>query len=61
MSASDLWYALPLVVSVCLVYAATRYEQMEYILAHAIRTGIWMASFIVVITLVLWGMSAWFT
>lgn len=61
MSASDLWYMLPLIVSVCLVYSATRYEQMEYILAHALRTGVWMAGFIAIVTAVLWALSMWFT
>ena len=61
MSAADLWYALPLIVSVCLVYSATRFERMDYILAHAIRTGVWMSSFMLIVLLVLWGLSSWMT
>ena len=32
---NDLWYALPLVISASLVYAATRHESMPSILIHA--------------------------
>ena len=32
---NDLWYALPLVIVVSLVYAATRHEAMPPILLHA--------------------------
>jgi hypothetical protein len=42
---NDLWYALPLIVSVSLVYAATRHEQMGPILGHAVRIGVWIAGF----------------
>lgn len=38
---SQLWYALPLIVVLSLVYAATRHELMRPILMHALR---WMAS-----------------
>ena len=42
---NQLWYALPLIVSVSLVYAATRHEYMEPILGHAIRFGAWIGGF----------------
>ena len=32
-----LWYAVPLLVSISLVYAATRHELMRPILEHAVR------------------------
>ncbi|QDU58735.1 hypothetical protein [Aeoliella mucimassa] len=40
-----LWYALPLVASVSLVYAATRHEAMPAILNHAWRFGLWILVF----------------
>lgn len=40
-----LWYALPLVVSVSLVYAATRHEEVGKILAHAWHFGLWIVLF----------------
>ena len=52
---AQLWYALPLLVSVSLVYAATRHEEMGPILQHAVRFGIWVVAFMVaVLALVLW-------
>jgi hypothetical protein len=43
-----LWYALPLVVSVSLVCAATRHELMRPILQHAMRFGVWVIVFMAV-------------
>ncbi len=49
----DLWYALPLVVSVSMVYAATRHESMQQILWHAARVGTWILGFMALIFVVL--------
>ena len=53
-----LWYALPLVVAVSLVYAATRHEAMRPILKHAVGCGAWivglMAAALVVLLLIQW-------
>jgi hypothetical protein len=54
---NDLWYALPLVISVSLVYAATRHEQMGPILSHAFRIGAWIVGFMAVIFAVLFLVS----
>ena len=48
-SAATLWYALPLIVSVSLVCAATRHELMKPILQHAVRFAAWVLGFMVVI------------
>lgn len=40
-----LWYAVPLVVSVSLVYAATRHEHLGPILVHAVRFALWILIF----------------
>jgi hypothetical protein len=48
-----MWYALPLVVAVSLVYAATRHEEMGPILGHAPRVGLWIVGFMAAIFLVL--------
>ena len=45
----SLWYALPLIVSVSLVCAATRHEQMSPILNHAVRFGLWIVVFMAVV------------
>ena len=43
---SRLWFALPLLVGVSLVYAATRHEDLGSILDHAKRFGLWTVVFI---------------
>ena len=50
---SDLWYALPLIIAVSLVYSATRHEQMQPILHHALRIGVWIVGFMAVVFVVL--------
>lgn len=52
-----LWYAVPLVISVSLVYAATRHERMAPILVHALRGGLWIIGFMAVILAVLMLLS----
>lgn len=41
----NLWYALPLIVSVSLVCAATRHEEFGPILNHAVRFALWIGVF----------------
>jgi hypothetical protein len=45
----SLWYALPLIVSVSFVCAATRHEQVGPILNHAVRFGLWIVVFMAVV------------
>jgi hypothetical protein len=54
---NDLWYSLPLVIAVSLVYAATRHEEMTSILRHAARVGAWIVGFMGVIFAVLFLIS----
>jgi hypothetical protein len=54
-----LWYSLPLVIVVSLVYAATRHEATEPIFAHALRIGIWIVGFMLAVFLVLMLVSWW--
>lgn len=58
-SDSQLWYSIPLIVSISLVYGATRHELMVPILQHAWRTARWILGFMFVIvailTLVSWA------
>ncbi len=53
------WYALPLIVAVSLVYAATRHEDMRPILVHAGRTAIWIIGFMAVIFAVIYSIVWW--
>jgi hypothetical protein len=54
----SLWYALPLVVSVSLVCAATRHELMRPIVEHAVRFAAWLVVFMVSF-MVLLGVLEW--
>jgi len=50
---NQLWYALPLIVVISLVYAATRHELMEPILRHAFRLGVTITGFMTLVFAVL--------
>ncbi len=50
---NQLWYAAPLVVVVSVVYAATRHELPEAILAHAVRLGALITGFMAVVFAIL--------
>lgn len=49
LSINRMWYALPLIVSVSLVYSATRHEQVKDIVQHALRTAIWIFGFMLAV------------
>lgn len=56
-----IWYALPLVVAISFVYAATRHESMTFILQHALRIAFWIVGFMLIVFVVLfileWAVS----
>lgn len=52
-----LWYAVPLLVSISLVYAATRHELMRPILEHAVRFAFGVLLFMLAIMGVLMLLS----
>jgi hypothetical protein len=53
LQTNQLWYAVPLVVVVSLVYAATRHEQLGPILSHALRFGGMVVGFMAAVLVVL--------
>ncbi len=57
--ANLMWYALPLVVVISLVYSATHHEAMQPILAHALRLGLMIIGFMLAIMAVL-AIIGWF-
>lgn len=59
LTTNQIWYALPLVVVVSLVYAATRHEEIGPILSHALRIGVWIVGFMVTVFAVLFLVSWW--
>jgi hypothetical protein len=52
-----MWYSVPLVMAISLVYAATRHELMKPILIHAARWVAWIFGLMFVVYLVL----SWFS
>jgi hypothetical protein len=52
-----LWYAVPLVVSVSLVCAATRHEELRPILIHALRFAVWIIVFMAIVLAVIQFLS----
>ena len=54
-----MWYSLPLIVAISLVYSATRHEEMAPIFGHAARLAVMITVFMVLILLVLAAISYW--
>ena len=54
-----MWYAVPLIVVISLVYAATRHERPRPILEHAIRFGAWVVGFMLIVFVILYAISMW--
>ena len=52
-----LWYSLPLIVVISLVYGATRHELRRPILEHAFRFGAWIVGFMAILGVVMWFLS----
>jgi hypothetical protein len=44
-----IWFAVPIVVSVSLVYAATRHEERGPIVIHATRFAVWIVVFMAIV------------
>jgi len=49
LAVMNLWYAVPLIVSVSLVCSATRQEDMPAILNHAFRFAVWILVFMAIV------------
>lgn len=54
---NELWYALPLIVVISLVYSGTRYEQPEDILIGSVHSAKWVIGFMLIVFAVLWFIS----
>ena len=54
---AQLWYALPMLVSVSLVYASSRQEEMGPIFQHALRFALSIGIFLAIIFAILFLMS----
>lgn len=54
---NSFWYAVPLIVSVSMVYAATRHEETIAILLHAFRVAVSIVGFMLVVFGILYLIS----
>jgi len=54
---NELWYVLPLVVVISLVYSGTRYEQPDDILIGSLHSAKWIVGFMLIVFAVLWFVS----
>jgi hypothetical protein len=57
IGALRIWFAVPIIVSVSLVYSGTRHEEMGPILNHAVRFALWIVVFMAIVFAVLQAMS----
>jgi hypothetical protein len=57
--AGQIWYMLPLIVAVSLVYGATRHEEPRQIARHALSTAMWMLIFLGGVFVALALVSLW--
>ena len=53
----DLLCLVILIAGVSLVYAGTRYEAMDAILGHALRTVLWFGGGLLLVHLLLYGVT----
>jgi len=54
-----MFYAVPLVVVISLVYGATRHEYLPEILAHSFRSAVWVVGFMTAIFALIWVAGFW--
>ncbi len=52
-------YLLILVAAISAVYAGTRYEAMDAILVHWVKTAMWFGGALLVVHVLLYGISLW--
>ncbi|MGC3965901.1 MAG: hypothetical protein QM775_00570 [Pirellulales bacterium] len=54
---NELWYALPLIISISVVYSGTRDERADDILVGTVRSLVWIVAFMSIIMAVLWAVG----
>ena len=57
LAVNQVWYVMPLIVTISLVYGATRHELMGPILHNAFRAATWIVGFMAIIFFILLGIS----
>lgn len=54
-----IFYALPLIVVISLVYGATRHEHLTEIFAQAFKSAFWVVGFMMMIFGLIWVAGFW--
>lgn len=54
-----IWYSLPLIVVISLVYGATRHEHLREIAVHTLRSAVWVVGFMAIIFAIIYVASFW--
>ena len=52
---AQMWYAVPAIVAISLVYGATRHEFLPQILIQSVKAGIWVVGFMLIILALILG------
>ncbi|MCH2181835.1 MAG: hypothetical protein MK108_07510 [Mariniblastus sp.] len=58
-SLAKIWFALPLVIAISLVYGATRHEYMSDIVIQSYRSLIWVVGFMAIIFAIIFLAGFW--
>ena len=49
-----IWWSVPLIVAISLVYGATRHEYIGQIMIHTYKNSIWVIGFMLLVFSVIW-------
>lgn len=56
---AQIWYAIPLVVAISLVYGATRHENLKEIMIQSYRSAVWVVGFMAIIFAIIFVAGYW--
>jgi hypothetical protein len=51
---AQIWYAVPLILAIGIVYGSTRHEHLREIVMHSVRAVLWLTLFLGVIFVMVW-------
>lgn len=56
---AQIWYAIPLIVAISLVYGATRHETLKDILIQSYNSAVWVIGFMAMIFAIIFVAGYW--
>ena len=54
-----LWYSIPLIIAISLVYGATRHEHLKEIAVHSFKSLLWVVGFMGIIFAIIYVSGYW--